>query len=83
MSFKIINNCLEKDFQFQNFSQALNFVNKIWVIAEEMNHHPDIQIYSYKNVRITLTTHDAWSSITDKDYKLAEEIQRIYTNFIK
>jgi len=39
-----------------------------------MNHHPDILIFDYSNVKITTTTHDA-NGITNKDIALTESIE--------
>ena len=45
-----------KDYSFNDFKQALDFVNKVGEIAEKNNHHPSI-ILDYNFVRLTLTTH--------------------------
>ena len=76
MDWKIENNKLAKEFVFADFVQAVDFVNKIVPFAEKANHHPDIYIHSYKKVRIELFTHSK-GKITDKDYDLAKEIDRI------
>lgn len=70
------NGILAKTFTFSNFIEAVDFVNKIVPLAEKVNHHPDIEIFSYKNVKIKLTTHDE-GGITGKDIKLAKEIDSI------
>ena len=70
-------NYLEKEFIFNNFKQAVNFVNKIAVLAEKLGHHPDILIYQYKKVKISLSTHSE-NKITDKDYLLASQIDEIF-----
>jgi len=64
-----------KDFYFKDFKDALIFVNKVAEIAERQNHHPDITL-SYGHVRVSLTTHDS-KGLTEKDFVLAEEIDRI------
>ena len=51
-------------------------VDAIAEVAEAHNHHPDILIHSYKQVKITLFTHDA-KAITDKDYTLADAIDTL------
>lgn len=66
-----------KDFEFKNFKQALAFVNKVGELAENLNHHPDILLYDYKKVRLTLTTHDQ-GGVTDKDQELSKAIDKIY-----
>lgn len=67
---------LEKTFEFKSFSEALKFVNTVWSIAETVWHHPDILIFDYKYVKITLFTHDE-NSITKKDTYLADLIEKI------
>ena len=68
---------LEKTFTFDNFVKAMEFVNKVGDIAEKENHHPDILIFSYNKVKISLTTHDEGNKITEKDITVAKEIDRI------
>ena len=63
---------IEKKFQFKNFTEALGFIAKVGVVSEKMNHHPEL-FNVYNKVNIRLTTHDA-SGVTDKDIKLASEI---------
>ena len=63
---------IEKKFQFKNFTEALGFIVKVGVISEKMNHHPEL-FNVYNTVNIRLTTHDA-GGVTDKDFKLASEI---------
>ena len=70
------NNSLIKEFQFDNFVQAVEFVNKILPLAEDMNHHPDILIHGYNKVRITLSTHSE-GRVTEKDRELAQKIDQI------
>ncbi len=64
-----------KTFEFDNFRQALDFVNKVGELAENANHHPDIAI-SYNKVNLSLTTHSE-KSLTEKDFSLAKEIDQI------
>ena len=77
MDWHIENNSLVKEFEFQDFKEAVFFVNKIEKIADKMNHHPDVLIHSYKKVKIMLSTHDA-GKVTDKDYNLAEKIDGLF-----
>ena len=76
MDWKEKDNRLVKEFQFKNFKEDVEFVNKILPIAEKQEHHPDILLYEYKRVRVMIYTHDE-NRITDKDYKLAEAIDNI------
>jgi 4a-hydroxytetrahydrobiopterin dehydratase len=63
---------IEKWFEFAEFSAAANFVQVVASLAEEMNHHPDIDV-RYRRVRIFLTTHSV-GGITCLDVDLARRI---------
>ena len=67
---------LMKTIKCQDFNQALVLLNKIAVLAESMNHHPDLKIYSYRFLSIEIYTHDT-NSITQKDYDLSKQIDKI------
>lgn len=69
-------NKLEKIFFFNNFREAIQFINQVGEFAEQMNHHPDILLFAYKKVKITLTTHSE-GKVTEKDYQLAKQIDSI------
>ena len=70
------NNSLKKSFQFKNFSEAFAFMTRVAFLAEKMNHHPDWRNV-YNTVEITLNTHDAGNTVTEKDRKLAQQIDSI------
>lgn len=65
-----------RDYKFENFQQALRFVNGVAEAAEAMNHHPDILLHGWNKVRLSVTTHSA-GSLTTRDFKLAEQINRM------
>ncbi|MGH9833603.1 MAG: 4a-hydroxytetrahydrobiopterin dehydratase [Blastocatellia bacterium] len=64
---------LVRDFKFENFKRALEFVNRVADEAEAMDHHPDILIHGWNKVRLSVMTHSA-GGLTEKDFKLAERI---------
>lgn len=66
---------LSRTFQFKNFVEAIDFVNRLVEPAQTAQHHPDIYI-SYNKVRISLTTHDA-GGITQQDFALAKKISQL------
>lgn len=68
-------NFLIKDFKFDDFKAALEFVNKIGELAETANHHPDIE-FGWGYVKVKLKTHSA-GKITDKDHNLAKQIDNL------
>ncbi|HYM38881.1 MAG TPA: 4a-hydroxytetrahydrobiopterin dehydratase [Thermoplasmata archaeon] len=57
---------------FKDFPEALAFINRVGRLAEEANHHPDIE-NSWATVTLSLTTHDA-RGLTDRDFDLARKI---------
>ncbi|MGA8939326.1 MAG: 4a-hydroxytetrahydrobiopterin dehydratase [Acidobacteriaceae bacterium] len=73
-TWKQENGELTKIAVFQDFKQAIAFVNQVADLAENAGHHPDIDI-RYNKVRLGLVTHDA-GGITQKDISLATEIDR-------
>ena len=68
-------NSISKDFSFDNFKDALHFVNNVGEIAEKHNHHPDIMI-NYNLVKLNLTTHSS-HGLTSKDFEVALEIDKL------
>lgn len=65
---------LTRTYQFRNFTQAMEFVNRVAGLAESANHHPDIDI-RYSKVILALSTHDA-GGITTNDVALARSIDQ-------
>lgn len=76
MQWKTKNNKLVKELKLNNFVECIELTNKIKEIAESQDHHPDIFIYSYNNIRIEISTHEE-NKITQKDYKLAKAIDEL------
>ncbi|MFN4233166.1 MAG: 4a-hydroxytetrahydrobiopterin dehydratase [Bacteroidia bacterium] len=76
MSWIIQDNKLVKEFRFKNFEEAFAFMQKVAIVAEKLNHHPN-WYNSYNYLRIELSTHDKGNIITEKDYQLAKEIDNI------
>lgn len=69
-------NTLMRTFEFQNFAEALAFVNKVGSVAEKLGHHPNIHMRDYKYVDISTTTHDA-GQVTEKDHELTRVIESL------
>jgi 4a-hydroxytetrahydrobiopterin dehydratase len=65
-------NALVKEFQFSSFRDSIVFVNRVATLADDADHHPDIDI-RYDRVMLTLSTHSA-GGITQKDLTLAEQV---------
>ena len=69
-------NTIVKEFVLGGFTEATQFIAKIAPIADAMDHHPDVQLYRYKRVKIVLTTHSA-GGITQNDFDLAARIDAL------
>lgn len=63
---------IKKIYTFENFVEAISFVNRVSRIAEAENHHPDILI-QYNKVTISISTHSE-GGLTEKDFILAGKI---------
>lgn len=64
---------LSRSFLFGNFSEALAFIVRVGMLAEQHDHHPEIRNV-YNRVDIHLQTHSAGNKVTEKDHRLAEDI---------
>ena len=73
------NNSLYKKFEFKNISEAFAFMTRVAIEAEKADHHP-LWTNVYNKVEIWLSTHDAGNTITAKDRKLAENIDKLLSN---
>ena len=65
---------LRRTYRFASFRDAIFFVNAVAGLAEDVDHHPDIDV-RYNRVTLTLSTHSA-GGLTVKDFDLAKTIDR-------
>ena len=70
------NNALTRSFEFKDFSEAWAFMNRVALLAEKMDHHPNWSNV-YNKVDIELTSHDAGNTVTERDRKLAKAIDKL------
>ena len=66
---------ITRKFVFKDFNQAFGFMTRAALVAEKMDHHPE-WFNVYKNVEVTLSTHDA-GGVTELDTKLAGEMDKL------
>ena len=66
---------IERSFQFRDFYEAWGFMNRVALLAESQNHHPEWSNV-WNRVRIELSTHDA-GGLTSNDVKLAQAINAL------
>jgi 4a-hydroxytetrahydrobiopterin dehydratase len=68
---------LKRAFKFKDFSEAFAFMTRVALIAEKMDHHPEWSNV-YNKVEISLSTHSAGSTVTEKDREMAKAIDGLY-----
>ena len=64
-----------RDLRFPSFMDAIRFIERVAVVAEAADHHPELTNV-YWNVGIRLTTHDA-GGLTVRDLDLARAIEAV------
>jgi 4a-hydroxytetrahydrobiopterin dehydratase len=62
-----------REWKFEDFAQAIGFVNRVAEAAEDVNHHPDILVHGWNRVRLSVTNH-AQGGLTEVDFSLARMI---------
>jgi 4a-hydroxytetrahydrobiopterin dehydratase len=66
---------IAKEFDCGDFVGSVKFVDSLVGPAEEMNHHPDLEI-SWSKVTVTLSTHSE-GGLTENDFELARQIDAL------
>lgn len=66
---------ISRTFEFKDFPAAMNFVSAVADLAEQAQHHPDIDV-RWNKVTLTLTTHDA-GGLTERDFALARQCDAV------
>ena len=67
---------IQRKFVFKDFTEALEFTNKVGRLANAEDHHPDIFIHNYKKVDITLSTHSI-GGLSVNDMIMAAKINQL------
>lgn len=70
------NQGLERTFHFEDFNGAFGFMTRVALLAAQMDHHPEWSNV-YNQVHIRLTTHSAGNIVTDRDVRLALQINQL------
>ena len=65
-----------REFTVKNFMAAVAFINKIAAVAEGEDHHPDIHLTGYRNLRVDLSTH-AITGLSENDFIVAAKIDTL------
>jgi 4a-hydroxytetrahydrobiopterin dehydratase len=61
-----------REFKLDDFLGSVDFINRLAPVAEDMNHHPDLQV-SWNKVTVSITTHSE-GGLTENDFELAKSI---------
>jgi len=59
-----------REWRFDDFNEAIAFINRVAEVAEEANHHPDILLHGWNKVKLSLTNHSA-GGLTEVDFTMA------------
>jgi 4a-hydroxytetrahydrobiopterin dehydratase len=70
--WEVVDGRLRRRFTFPSFSAAMQFVNRVATLAEELDHHPDILV-EYTRVTLSLVSHDA-GGLTARDFRFASAL---------
>ena len=65
-----------RNWKFNDFAEAMAFVNRVAEAAEEANHHPDILVHGWNNVKLSLTNHSA-GGLTAVDFEMAGKFEDV------
>jgi 4a-hydroxytetrahydrobiopterin dehydratase len=74
------NHHIERKFEFEDFREALDFVNKVGEIAEDQGHHPVINDFTWGRATIKLYTHKI-DGLHDNDFIMAAKIDEAFEEF--
>ena len=73
--WKRVGKTIERTWDFETFMEAVAFMNRVFALAEEANHHPNLENV-WATVKIRYTTHDA-GGLTSKDFAMAKKIDKV------
>jgi 4a-hydroxytetrahydrobiopterin dehydratase len=65
-----------REWRFENFAEAVAFVDRVAEVAEDANHHPDIFIHGWNKVKLLLTNHSA-GGLTEMDFTMAARFDEL------
>lgn len=71
----VVGKTIERIYEFDDFEQAIDFVNGVAELAQEAEHHPDMDI-RFNKVRVILSTHSK-GGLTENDFDLAERLDTL------
>jgi len=79
--WKYENNKISKTFEFKTFDDGLSLVNELAPFCNKIDHHPDILI-RYKKIEFSLTRFSVGFKVTERDFKVAQQIEELYRKYL-
>ena len=67
---------ITQSYRMKDFMAALAFMQRIADVAEREDHHPDLHLTGYRNLRIELSTHSI-GGLSQNDFILAAKIDAL------
>jgi 4a-hydroxytetrahydrobiopterin dehydratase len=67
---------IRREWRVKDFVTALDFFQRVGMIAEEEGHHPDLHLSSYRQAAIEIWTH-ALGGLSENDFILAAKIDKL------
>lgn len=67
---------IAREWKFEDFVEAIAFVNRVADVAEAAGHHPDIHLHGWNKVRLELSTHSE-GGLTQADFNVASRIDAL------
>jgi 4a-hydroxytetrahydrobiopterin dehydratase len=68
--WRLENGMIVRDLSFEDFVQAIAFMNRVAEVAENYGHHPDMLLHGWNKVKLSLTNHAA-GGLTEIDFDMA------------
>ena len=65
-----------REWRFEDFAEAVAFVDRVAEVAEDSNHHPDIFLHGWNKVKLSLTNHSA-GGLTEADFAMAGRLDQL------
>jgi 4a-hydroxytetrahydrobiopterin dehydratase len=73
--WSVVEGKLHREWRFTSFVEAFGFISRVALLAESLNHHPEL-FNVYGRVVIDLTTHDT-GGLSNLDVELAERLNAL------
>ena len=77
-AWEVVDGALQRSFTLSDFRAALRWLNRIGMLAEELDHHPDLRLHGYRHLEVRCWTHVV-EGLALPDFVLARRIDELAT----